>query len=283
MSFGQLFCRSGNVGDDFQALGASLHLPGAPVHFIDRDEIHRWRHEGRATVIMNGWFSTNTGAWPPAPSIDPVFVGFHVTERMKPAIRRHVDYFRPFEPIGTRDPATTAFLRSIGVVAETTYCLTLTFPTRASTPSNGKVYIADAESIPPALRKGAVKLTHMMPPLDYRVTLPFARQLLEMYRDTARLVITTRLHAALPCIAMGIPVIYFADPRDGRANIVRDIGGIVYDKRLHLKSRARGFLGKLFSHVDWSPEPLDVSGIKSSLRVAVERRLEKLALKTSAQ
>ncbi len=183
-------------------------------------------------MVMNGWFSLNAEAWPPAPMIHPIFVGFHVTERMmKPIVRRNVEYLRRYEPIGTRDAATTEFLTTLGVKAETTHCLTLTSPTRRCAPRNGKIYIVDAEdiSIPSSLRKGAVKLRHGIPPLDYRVTLPCAQQLLDMYRDTACL-ITTRLHAALPCITMGIPVVFFGDPDDSRTSIVRDVGGIVYQR-----------------------------------------------------
>lgn len=279
MSYGQLFCRSGNIGDDFQGLAAGLHLPAPPEHFVDRDNIHRWVGSGRATLIMNGWFSGNVSAWPPAPNIDPVFVGFHVAETMKPAIGRHVEYLRRFEPIGTRDHGTTEFVRSIGVMAETTYCLTLTFPARDKAPKSGKVYIVDAEtiSIPSTLRSGAVKLTHMMPALDYRVTLPCARELLALYRDTARLVITTRLHAALPCMAMGIPVIFFADPGDTRSSIVRDIGGAVYNKLLHQKSMARGLLGSLYAPVNWSPDPIDISTTKARLNQAIVQRLNRLS------
>jgi hypothetical protein len=279
MRYAQLFCRSGNIGDDIQSLAASAHFPCPPSEFVDRERIHQWRSDGHVAMIMNGWFSLNAEAWPPAPAIHPIFVGFHVTERMKPIIRRNVDYLRRYEPIGTRDAATTQFLRSLGVKAETTYCLTLTFPTRRSAPPNGKVYIVDAEdiSVPSALRKGAVKLRHAIPPLDYRVTLPCAQQLLDTYRDTARLVITTRLHAALPCIAMGIPVVFFGDPKDGRTSIVREVGGIVHQRSLHLKSRARGIMGKLVDQVDWSPAPLDVSQFKARLAAAVSRSLDLLS------
>lgn len=278
MEYGQIFCRGGNIGDDFQGLAARHHLPEAPRHFIDRDRIHQFQSTTPTTVIMNGWFSANPEAWPPAPSINPIFVGFHIVDQIKPILKQHVDYLRRYEPIGTRDNASRDFLRSIGVAAETTYCLTMTFRAREKMPAAGKVMIVDADgiAIPKPLRAGALKLTHVMPPLDYRVTLPCAEQLLELYRDTARLVITTRLHAALPCIAMGIPVVYFSDPRDGRANIVRDIGGIIYHKQLHTKTAARGMLGKMIEHVDWSPQPLDISQFKARMAAAVRSRLHHL-------
>lgn len=275
MKYARLYCTNGNIGDDIQALAAGRHLPVDADLAVDRDEIHRWSCEEPVTVIMNGWFSRNTEAWPPSPAIQPIFAGFHVSARMRPAIARHAAYLKRFGTIGARDPSTTEFLRSLGVEAETTYCLTLTFPTRAEAPKDGKVFLVDANdiAIPAPLRRGAVKVTHDMPPLDYRVTFPMARQLLDLYRDTARLVITTRLHAALPCIAMGIPVVYFADPRDGRANIVRDIGGVVHDRRLHSKRMGRGLAGRLLSRVDWSPVSIDVSPVKARLTRFVSERL----------
>ena len=50
-----------------------------------------------------------------------------------------------------------------------------------------------------------------------------AKELLDFYRDNAGLIITKRIHCAMPCAAMGIPVI-FSDKRDGRTEIVDIIG-----------------------------------------------------------
>src|SRR4029079_13399168 len=157
------------------------------------------------------------------------------------------------EPIGVRDAATGHFLESLGIRTQTTYCLTLTFPRRERTPVAGKVFIVDAEdiAIPRSLRNGAIKMTHSMPPLGPEATLPFAQKLLDMYEEEAALVITTRLHTALPCMAMGIPVVFFGSPTDGRTSIVRDIGGTTYDQRLHAKAVARGVIGRAFDKVDW--------------------------------
>ena len=275
LKYAQLVCDSqGNVGDDIQSLAAALHLPRVDTT-IDRERIHQWRGEGPVAVIMNGWFSGDPAAWPPPSSVRPVFVSFHVAERFKATIREHASYLKQFEPIGTRDAASRDFLQSIGIKAEITYCLTLTFPQRPSAPKNGKVYLVDATSIavPQTLRKGAVKLSHTVAPIGHQATVPYARRLLDMYRDTASLVITTRLHAALPCIAMGIPVLFFGLPSDGRTAVVKDIGGTIYDARRHGKMFARGILGRAFEPVDWSPPPLDVTDIKRKLTGAVAKRL----------
>jgi hypothetical protein len=227
---------------------------------------------------MNGWFSASAAAWPPSRSIRPIFVGFHVTEKFKPTVGQHVDYLKRFEPIGVRDEATARFLRSLGVKAEVTFCLTLTFPQWQDRPKNGKVYLVDANGIavPRSLRRGAVKMSHTVAPVGYQATLPYARCLLDMYRNTASLVITTRLHAALPCIAMGIPVVFFGRRSDVRTAIIADIGGTIYDATLHSKAWARGVLGKIAQSVDWSPQPLDVTSIKEKLRLAVAERRQVL-------
>jgi hypothetical protein len=105
--------------------------------------------------------------------------------------------------------------------------------------------------------------------------LKYARDLIEFYRDNGRLVITTRLHCALPCIAMGIPVVFFGDPTDFRTSIVRDIGGIIYNKRLHQRGVV-GKLGAMLDPVDWSPEPIDVSAIRQRLLEEVKDRIQRI-------
>jgi hypothetical protein len=279
MKYGQLTVRAGNVGDDLQSLAAVQHLPVRPTVFVDRDAIQRDAGAGPTALIMNGWFSGNAEAWPPAPSIHPIFVGFHVCGRFKPSVERHAAYLKAFEPIGVRDAATGQFLEQLGIWTETTYCLTLTFPQRERAPVAGRVFIVDAEdiAIPKSLRKGAIKMTHSMPPLGPDATLPFAQLLLGMYREQASLVITTRLHTALPCMAMGIPVVFFGAPADGRTSVVKDVGGVIYDQRMHTKSFGRGLLGRALDQVDWSPAPLDLSAVKARLAQAVAERMQGIA------
>jgi len=272
--YGQLTCRAGNIGDDLQSLAACQHLPAAPTVFVDRDMIHRHPGTGPIALIMNGWFSGNALAWPPSPSIHPIFVGFHVSDRFKATVRHHVPYLKAFEPIGVRDRSTGQFLESLGIRTETTYCLTLTFPKRERAPAEGRTFIVDAEgiAIPRSVRKRAIKMTHMVPPLGPEATLPLAQKLLDMYQEQASLVVTTRLHTALPCLAMGIPVVFFGSPTEGRTSIINDIGGTIYDRRLHSKSLGRGMLGRAFDAVDWAPKPLDLAAARKRLAHAVRSR-----------
>src|SRR5688572_8180649 len=100
LRYGQLVCRTSNIGDDFQSLAACQHLPETPTVMVDRDSIDRDPGGGPVLLVMNGWFSRNTEAWPPSSAIYPLFVGFHVTGRFKPTVARHAGYLKSFQPIG---------------------------------------------------------------------------------------------------------------------------------------------------------------------------------------
>ena len=55
-----------------------------------------------------------------------------------------------------------------------------------------------------------------------------AQRLLDLYRHEAGGVITTRLHCALPCRAMGVPVIFIpktSSSSHGRLSVYADVGG----------------------------------------------------------
>jgi Polysaccharide pyruvyl transferase len=277
MKFAQMACAgSQNIGDDIQSIAGANRLPRVDL-YLDREELDAVQGPDPTLMIMNGWFM-HGNRWPPSKFVRPIFVGFHVTPKRKDLIAAHAQYLKRYEPIGTRDKGTADFLNGLGIRAEVTYCLSLTFPTRAKAPANGKVFIVDAGEIkiPRALRRKAIKLTNeffFYPGLRETTKLQYARELIEFYRDNASLVITTRLHCALPCIAMGIPVVFFRDPSDYRTSVVSDVGGIIYNRRLH----GRGLLGRIgqaVEPIDWSPKPLDVTPIKDRLFMEVSTRIE---------
>lgn len=76
----------------------------------------------------------------------------------------------------------------------------------------------------------------------------YARLMLDMYKREARLVVTTRLHCLLPCVAMGIPVIFFNNPDDYRVSWVKEIYTLQDVER-----------------VNWNPIPIDIEKRKKNL------------------
>ncbi|KAB2938405.1 MAG: polysaccharide pyruvyl transferase family protein [Hyphomicrobium sp.] len=269
MKFAQMICAmSVNIGDDIQSVAAARLLPQVD-QYVDRESLNSVPGPKPVCIIMNAWFMAGDG-WPPSPFVRPIFVGFHTTPGSQPKIGRHSEYLRRYEPIGVRDRGTAHYLNSHGISTEVTYCVTLTLPPRNKVPVRGKVVIVDANdiSVPRTLRRGAVRLTHIIPGMNTATKLQYAKELIEFYRENAALVITRRLHCALPCIAMGIPTVFFGNPKDTRTMIVSDIGGIIYNKRLYrVPLLSQGM-------IDWSPRPLDISPVRQRLLQTVATRLE---------
>ncbi len=153
--------------------------------------------------------------------------------------------------------------------------MTLTLKRRESTPVNGKVYIVGVTSslqkvIPGSILKNSVYVNQSkveLPCVPSQTRRDLATHLLEEYKSNASLVITSRIHCAMPCIAMGIPVIFLYSTRkknDYRVHIIKDFVGINYvnEHLLFSKLAAKYYSNK----VNWSPNPLDIEDEKEVIR-----------------
>mgnify|MGYP002781041882 CR=1 FL=1 len=165
-------------------------------------------------------------AWPPSADIEPLLISMHCTkafqEAMSPA---SIAYFKKHQPVGCRDLLTQDFFEKNGVEAYFSGCLTLTLKKenfaapRFSPNEKPRIYLVDIpgcetkedtlfKSLPACIREYAEFLTHATKLTDLKQRHDAARQLLARYTD-ADLVITSRLHCALPCVAFGTPVLFF--------------------------------------------------------------------------
>ena len=81
-----------------------------------------------------------------------------------------------------------------------------------------------------------------------------------MYRTEARLVITSRLHCALPCTAMGIPVIVGRDMNEHR------FAGM--DKLLNYYNEDE------FDQIDFNPQPVDIEWLKEKVLALAEKMIK---------
>ena len=115
-----------NIGDYIQALAALQFLP-ANDGFIQRESLRTYQGE-EATVVMNGWFMHHPEQWPPARSIHPVFLAFHLNVLAQERLLSDegIAYLKEHEPIGCRDRNTVNLLASKGIEAFFSGCLTLT-------------------------------------------------------------------------------------------------------------------------------------------------------------
>lgn len=274
-----------NLGDNVQTMAVMnlfRNLPKPPSEeelvWINRDDLTRY--EGDEVILpMQGWFGKSAGEmeWPPAPQVNPVFVGFHLAV-CNNGLKQFEDlngfkYLQEHQPIGCRDLATRDYLRENGVDAYFSGCNTLTFPRREKEPENGKIYIVDViphwmKFIPKSIKDEAEVISQIafceeypMREEEARGMEAEARELINMYRDTAKLVITSRIHCAMPCLAMGIPVIFLCwSPGDVRFSVLQHF--------IHTYSLKETAL------VNWSPEPVEYENLKKAMITNAVARME---------
>ncbi len=238
-----LFCYSNstNVGDFIQTLAVAQHLD-QEYQLVDRDFMNQYDGEPMA-VVMNGWFTDEPGNWPPSPAIMPIFLGFHISRESVSVIRDHKDYFVRYAPIGCRDHATAAYMKECGIDAYVSGCATMTFPSRSVDVVADRVVLVDEplQHFLRSERRDFTFISHELEPyMSQELRFQAARELLDFYREHAGLIITRRIHCAMPCAAMGIPVV-FSGLKDGRTRIVDILGLSCKRARRFPRSRLADF------------------------------------------
>ncbi|MBE5935333.1 MAG: hypothetical protein E7262_06025 [Lachnospiraceae bacterium] len=159
-----------------------------------------------------------------SPKIIPVFIGlnrdvFAITEEEIKYLQRH-------SPVGCRDEVTFNYMRDRGVKCYLNGCLTITLDKRNKEPQEEKVFVIDAPEfidkvMPNDIKAKAVYMQNACFGTYYEITKgstleEITRKRYNQLKEEATLVITSRLHIASPCIAMGIPVILARDEVDYR-------------------------------------------------------------------
>lgn len=220
--FGLLVYDTFNIGDDIQSLAAMQFLPSLSA-MVARDSLRSVENSVALNLIMNGWFMGRP-SWPPAKCINPLFVSFHVGtygyEGDNPKSwmlnKESISYLKQFEPIGCRDFETLGLLEERGVACYFSGCLTLTLEAIEDQKNRREILFVDTNlnetsllnSVPEELRRNVSIITHATE-LGYAPDrrLKLGADLLSRY-SKAHLVITSRLHCLLPCLAFGTPVLY---------------------------------------------------------------------------
>lgn len=211
-----------NLGDDVQAIAAALLLPKVDA-YVDRDALDRVRFDVPHHLIMNSWFAIKRYAAIPHRSLVPHYFGFSVgrDELINPSWlaewARHAS-------IGCRDRHSVMLLRRNGVDAHFTGCLTTWMGRFLPPPAkrDGVLFVdvpaAMEPYIPEKVRRNAVRLTSGITEQRHDPQARFlaAARLLDTLR-AAELVVTRRLHVALPCVGFGTPVaVYLEDDAKNR-------------------------------------------------------------------
>ena len=212
-----------NLGDYIQTIALEAFykrfFPDAEQITLDRDELAHYRGR-QALVLMQGWFSVAGNLdFLPSPDLVPVFSGVHFASSLRKKLLSPGCFparFREIE-IGCRDYSTMYFLRAAGIKAYLSRCLTLTLPKRTADPDNQKkIFWVDLPReleafLPPAFRENAERISQREVPFKpggESENKARAAALLDRYRREARCIVTAAIHCAMPCAAMGIPVLF---------------------------------------------------------------------------
>lgn len=254
-----------NIGDYIQSIAAEQYT-GRDVVFVEREHTHEYTGEP-LQLIMNGWFMHIPENWPPSENIVPLLTSVHINPDISGKMlgEKGMAYLKKHGPVGCRDKGTERLLKSKGIPAYFSGCLTLTLgKTYKHNPKTENICFVDVHhditmvknpltllaylftmvskrktiaTISRKLNKStsfrkllrasqfyhtysrvfedevlekAEYVKHMIPESTFESEeskLACARNLLNKYANS-KLVVTSRIHAALPCLAMNTPVIF---------------------------------------------------------------------------
>lgn len=231
---------NGNIGDDIQSYAEAQFLPRVDIE-VDREKLDTFKYgDGTEPValIMGAWFMWKKYNWPPAKQIVPLLVGYHHFNRTKklldsskyspPIFEELYDgiggqWFKDYGPVGCRDLYTTEIFDKHGIPNYFSGCVTLTLPKQPDTPDKGKYIVfvdlnKKVEEKVIELAKGNFEIRKRTHSTENIKGVPWEErkartiEYLTEYQNAAY-VVTRRLHVALPCLAMGVPVMVIQGPK----------------------------------------------------------------------
>ncbi|NWA73462.1 polysaccharide pyruvyl transferase family protein [Serratia proteamaculans] len=234
-----------NLGDYVQSTAAKQFIPSVDT-FIPRDHMNSYSGDP-VKMIMNAWYMDIPENFPPSNDIEPLYVSIHINSTIVDKIfsPAAIAHFKKFQPIGCRDFYTRDLLISKGIDAYYSGCMTLTLGQKYKRDNiTDDVYFIDvmydSMTIPELVRQplrfgkrilngrafefshrtkvlkkyfdrelinNAKFETQIIPYISAREGFRLADDFLKRLAN-AKLVVTSRIHTALPCLAMGTPVIF---------------------------------------------------------------------------
>lgn len=289
MVFGNLYDTTHinvNIGDYLQFIAINniyshMGIPENNIYYIDFPDVTGYRGEQMVLPINFSIHSfIQNGEIAISPCITPIFIAMQLD-----TVNASLDfdkllsnpknqfYLLKYSPIGCRDIVTFRYLSKYGIPAYVNGCMTATLP-RYTGKKGSKVIFADApeallQYVPDIVLRQHCEVTTQQFHLsqqevsDFRKTYSFVKSKYNYYCKNAKLIITSRLHVALPCTAFGIPVIFAKDCIDARMDFVGKYLPI-YDL-------------EKYSEINWEPIVPDYEAHKQKLISFAARRIQDTA------
>lgn len=261
--------RSANVGDYIQVIAALKIIEQNEKRLIpiNREEFSLYNKKAKpgTKLIANGWYSHNNKTFPVHENLIPLFISVHVNESFK-MTDTVIETFKKYEPIGCRDITTEKKLKSFGIDAYFSGCLTLTLP-EVKKKRKGIVFVLDTineitsfseltkwkgyeflknellkeftiEQIKNAKFMTQFTRTDFSEAKQFRIA---RRWLKTLY--SAELVVTSRIHSLMPSMAMGTPSLYIMkNINDSRFEGLVNFWNYIDYTDLHLNNTVSAFI-----------------------------------------
>lgn len=231
-----------NSGDEMQTFPGLQFIPYV-TDYVDRDD-GLPKSTNVDYSFGNAWWGTSS-AFPPPNKVQMLLTSIHTSGDFLNVVRAKLSYFHTYNqqvgPIGARDLSTYQFFKDkCEVAVYMSSCFTQMMginrpgmtdivPTtsnsmkrRNNTTDSGSekrlivVVDVDPKLLPDTIRNKAKFLSANVDDklkMSRKARFEHAMTLLRLYKDEAMVVITSRLHSALPASAYGVPVI-FMEPHD---------------------------------------------------------------------
>lgn len=210
-----------NIGDYIQSLAALQYLPKNCIPILIGREAIQYYYGKKIKLILNGWFKIQEGNKFTSDQIEPLYISFHIND-ININDKNMINHLKKYQPIGCRDFHTFRLLLNYNINAYFSSCLTTTLDINYLKKKNMRNqeiifvdfnfgYLPEADNFIKNMTSynfsKITLLTHQYSTsLTHFERFLIADKLLKKYSN-AKLLITTRIHAALPCLALRTPVI----------------------------------------------------------------------------
>lgn len=208
-----------NSGDEMQLFAGAQLVPYVN-EYVDRDAK---TPEATSWILLNAWWGERF-EWPPSlEKSNPTVTSVHYSSRGKGVVKANLEWYKEYNAkvgkIGARDMGTLAFLEELGIQSYFSACATLTIDLGFRNDKDlvrNKIIIVDVDMkhIPDRIVKDPNTIYHTanipnsVNKQDRNERGNYAFMLASEYAKEAKLVITSRIHSALPAAAQGVPVIF---------------------------------------------------------------------------
>lgn len=257
---------SNSIGDQMQIIAldyiyAQMGLPKCEIVYIDKNVLRDYDGEPVILPIAFPLYEYSEKGMQTCFSdkIKPIFLG--ITLIVDELSIEEIAYYKKYEPIGCRDERVYQLFLKHGIDCYLNGCITAVLPKRRTEDAK-KIFLVDIpkelfQELPQEIVNDAEVMSHFIS--DEVVDIKqLALERYERYRKEAKLVITSLLHCAIPCLAAGIPVILVKKKMSYRFAWTEKLLPI--------------YLEDSFSKIDYNAIPVDYEEHKKQLlKVLIER------------